>query len=316
MAPGGRIHRQPRLGHHDRPGPESDPAAIPLHQPGRATRRRSTSRAARVQPVLGLVPGETITTHRRAIAAAAAVSRSSPACQPRATTARAVQLGAVRSSRPLQRTATRCWRLHAGRGSASACRRLNPTDTDFEERLGAPTCRNVSRHEHPYELPFGRGRNSASDAGRLVDAFIGGWSFQAIGSSRAADRSTSGTGTSITTATSTQLKAKYRATPTCRCSTSAGSISTTRRCRPTAWTTRSSSARIADPAREQRPLLPVAAQGVRGPTLNDVGHLVRQAGPARRQRPGPVQHRVPQRVQPDVSSTTRTRTRRNATSAR
>jgi hypothetical protein len=32
-----------------------------------------------------------------------------------------------------------------------------------------------------WELPFGNGRHWASNAGRLTDAFIGGWSLQAIG---------------------------------------------------------------------------------------------------------------------------------------
>ena len=59
--------------------------------------------------------------------------------------------------------------------------RLNATDTEFEDRLaGADTPHRLSIMSI-YELPFGNGRKFGSNAGRLVDSFIGGWSFQAIG---------------------------------------------------------------------------------------------------------------------------------------
>ncbi len=59
--------------------------------------------------------------------------------------------------------------------------RLNATDTEFEDRLaGADTPHRLSIMSI-YELPFGNGRRFGSNAGRLVDGLIGGWSFQAIG---------------------------------------------------------------------------------------------------------------------------------------
>jgi hypothetical protein len=59
--------------------------------------------------------------------------------------------------------------------------RLNATDTEFEDRLaGADTPHRLSIMS-TYELPFGNGRKFGSNAGRLVDSLIGGWSFQAIG---------------------------------------------------------------------------------------------------------------------------------------
>jgi carboxypeptidase family protein len=59
--------------------------------------------------------------------------------------------------------------------------RMNAADSEFEERpSGADTPHRLSIMS-TYELPFGNGRQFASNAGRLVDGLIGGWSFQAIG---------------------------------------------------------------------------------------------------------------------------------------
>ena len=57
---------------------------------------------------------------------------------------------------------------------------LNPTDPDFEERR--------SRDDYPhrlvisgiYELPIGRGRRVLGNAGRLLDALVGGFQVQGI----------------------------------------------------------------------------------------------------------------------------------------
>jgi hypothetical protein len=59
--------------------------------------------------------------------------------------------------------------------------KLNATDTEYEKR--------VSRNDVPhrvttsilYELPFGRGRAWGGNASTLANAFIGGWSVNAIG---------------------------------------------------------------------------------------------------------------------------------------
>jgi hypothetical protein len=59
--------------------------------------------------------------------------------------------------------------------------RMNAADAEFEERLaGADTPHRLSIMS-TYELPFGNGRQLGSNAGRLVDSLIGGWSVQAIG---------------------------------------------------------------------------------------------------------------------------------------
>ncbi len=59
--------------------------------------------------------------------------------------------------------------------------KLNATDTSYEERpSGSDTPHRVSI-SGIWEVPFGKGRRWASQAPRAVDAFIGGWSVQALG---------------------------------------------------------------------------------------------------------------------------------------
>jgi hypothetical protein len=59
--------------------------------------------------------------------------------------------------------------------------RLNATDTEYEERpSGSDTPHRVSI-SGILELPFGQGRRFGGGANRFTDAFIGGWSVQAIG---------------------------------------------------------------------------------------------------------------------------------------
>jgi len=59
--------------------------------------------------------------------------------------------------------------------------RLNPSDAEYEERPNAADAPHRLSISGIYELPFGQGRHFANGAGRVTDAFIGGWSVQAIG---------------------------------------------------------------------------------------------------------------------------------------
>ena len=59
--------------------------------------------------------------------------------------------------------------------------KLNPTDTQYEERLSefdTPHRLVISRI---LELPFGRERRWASSVSGLTDAFVGGWAVSALG---------------------------------------------------------------------------------------------------------------------------------------
>jgi hypothetical protein len=60
--------------------------------------------------------------------------------------------------------------------------KLNPYDTEYEERVSAADVPHRVTVSGIWELPFGHGRRFAADANRFTDAFIGGWSLQAIGS--------------------------------------------------------------------------------------------------------------------------------------
>jgi hypothetical protein len=59
--------------------------------------------------------------------------------------------------------------------------RLNATDTQYEERLSEFDVPHRFVISGIWELPFGRDRRFAGGVSRLVDAFIGGWSVNAIG---------------------------------------------------------------------------------------------------------------------------------------
>jgi hypothetical protein len=59
--------------------------------------------------------------------------------------------------------------------------RLNPTDSEYEERYSNFDVPHRFVISGIWELPFGRGRRFATDAGGLLDALVGGWSVQAIG---------------------------------------------------------------------------------------------------------------------------------------
>jgi len=59
--------------------------------------------------------------------------------------------------------------------------KLNPYDTDYEERVAAADVPHHVTLSGVWELPFGRERHWASNARGLTDALIGGWSVQAIG---------------------------------------------------------------------------------------------------------------------------------------
>jgi Carboxypeptidase regulatory-like domain/TonB dependent receptor-like, beta-barrel len=58
---------------------------------------------------------------------------------------------------------------------------LNPYDTTYEDRPSAADVPHRVTISGVWELPFGHGRQWAPNANRLIDAFIGGWSVQAIG---------------------------------------------------------------------------------------------------------------------------------------
>jgi len=57
---------------------------------------------------------------------------------------------------------------------------LNATDTAYEERPADADIPHRLVVSGIYELPFGRGRKWGSDWSRALDAFLGGWSIQAI----------------------------------------------------------------------------------------------------------------------------------------
>jgi hypothetical protein len=59
--------------------------------------------------------------------------------------------------------------------------RLNPTDAEYENRLSEFDVPHRVSLSGIWELPFGRGRHWAPAAGGWADAFVGGWSVQAIG---------------------------------------------------------------------------------------------------------------------------------------
>jgi hypothetical protein len=59
--------------------------------------------------------------------------------------------------------------------------RLNATDADFEKRLARDDVPHRVTTSVLYELPFGQGRHWGGNASGLANAFIGGWSVNAIG---------------------------------------------------------------------------------------------------------------------------------------
>jgi hypothetical protein len=59
--------------------------------------------------------------------------------------------------------------------------KLNATDTDYEKRLSRNDVPHRVTSSILYELPFGQGRAFGSGVSTLVNAFIGGWSVNAIG---------------------------------------------------------------------------------------------------------------------------------------
>ncbi len=59
--------------------------------------------------------------------------------------------------------------------------RLNATDTVYEERLSGDDVPHRVSLTGIWELPFGKGRHFGSDMPAIADAFVGGWSVQAIG---------------------------------------------------------------------------------------------------------------------------------------
>jgi hypothetical protein len=59
--------------------------------------------------------------------------------------------------------------------------RLNATDSDYEERLSDADAPHRLTLTGIWELPFGRDRRFGSSLPGVVDAFVGGWSVNAIG---------------------------------------------------------------------------------------------------------------------------------------
>jgi len=58
---------------------------------------------------------------------------------------------------------------------------LNPYDTTYENRVAAADVPHRVTLSGIWELPFGHQRRLGANVSRLTDAFIGGWSLQAIG---------------------------------------------------------------------------------------------------------------------------------------
>jgi hypothetical protein len=58
---------------------------------------------------------------------------------------------------------------------------LNPTDTEYEDRLSEFDVPHRVVISGIYELPFGRDRRWGSNMNAAADAIVGGWSLQAIG---------------------------------------------------------------------------------------------------------------------------------------
>ena len=162
------------------------PAPVPLDQPVRDDATNNFLTQQVTNPFRGCCRNTGSTARTRAVAAAPAVS---PVRQHRTFDVRRnepLRLGAVpdekRFTRWLQVLAAYTWSEFTERVF-----RLNPTDTEYEERFGRPLPHRFVV-SGIWELPFGRDRRWGSGVNAVVDGLIGGWSVQAIGSCRADGR--------------------------------------------------------------------------------------------------------------------------------
>ena len=319
-----RLRRQPRLRparptqELERRSPRSTSRPAPC-----ATRRRSTS-SARRSPIRssGLLPDRLQRRDRRALAAAAAV----PAVRQRAdrstTTARAEYNSAQFEAREAlhARATTRARQPTRGRSFTERVFKLNATDTDLREAAVArSTCRTASTLERHLGAAVrqrdGAGRADASGVRQRADRRLERQRDRAVPERPAASTSTA---QHLLQRRSRRVEGELHATNT---DVPVFDISgfyfhdaavQTNGVDDPAKQRADSRIRLANNVR----YFPSRIDGHPQPVPEPVGHLDRQAGAAQRPRPRAVQRRVPERVQPCRSSTTRTPIRPTPTSAR
>ncbi len=144
--------------------------------------------------------------------------------------------------------------------------RLNDTDPDFEERLQETHLPHRLVVNGIWELPFGKGRKWGAAANPIVNA--PDRQLERLGDVELAVRPAEPVdGQRLLRRRHHAAEDEVHATiPTCRCSTRAGSTSTTPRSRPTAWTIRPSSAPISGSSwSDNVRTIPSRWDGLRGP---------------------------------------------------
>jgi hypothetical protein len=91
---------------------------------------------------------------------------------------------------------------------------LNQTDTSYEKRLARDDVPNRFTASILYELPFGKGKTWGTDAGGVLNGFIGGWSVNAIGQLQSGRPLDFGGRNIYFDGDLSKLKAKYSSDPT------------------------------------------------------------------------------------------------------
>ena len=176
---------------------------------------------------------------------------------------------------------------------------LNPTDTAYEERLSEADVPHRLAVSGIWELPFGRGRHWARDAGGLLDAAIGGWSLQAIGQIQSGrpisfhDRNIYFNGDLNALKTDFTGDSNNPVFDISGFYFNDAAVMTNGAARPGEAARRS-----AHPAGQQHPLLPLARPRPAQPAAESLGHLARETGAFRRPPARAVPRRVPERLQP------------------
>ena len=190
---------------------------------------------------------------------------------------------------------------------------LNPSDTTYEERLSEADVPHRLAVSGIWELPFGRGRHWARDAGGLLDAAIGGWSLQAIGQIQSGrpisfhDRNIYFNGDLSALKTDFTGDSNNPVFDISGFYFNDAAVMTNGAAR-----SGEAARRSAHPAGQQHPLLPVARARPAQPAAESLGHLAGETGAVRRPPARAVPRRVPECLQPVRCSATRTPIRLNA----
>ena len=308
VAARGRLRRQPRLGPHDgrrRSGGGDRLNAIPVQYLSTSRVRDQATIDFLAQlvtnPFADCCRAPASTARRSRARSCCARTRSSATCAPFDDDGTSeLQLGAVQDREAVHAAATRCWRPIPGREFTERVFKLNPSDTDYEDRLSAFDVPHRVTHQRDLGAAVRprAGVGPASASGSPTRSSAAG-ACRRSGSSRADGRSTSTIATSTSTATWRALKSDYSGDTNQPVFDISGfyfhdaAVQTNGVDDPT-----KQRADSAHPAGEQRPLLPVAHRRPAQPEAEPVGHLDRQAGAAQRPRARAVQRRVPERVQP------------------